>query len=861
MNKIIFSPFFNQATYSRVEGEVTCGDRIVGIAGLLSELELRAGMTHSEVSPFDRLIAYYRAIRKVLSQGGKAPFYAQSFEKDDLSVTGELLRWRDALVMSGWNADVCDSSSAIAYKFNDLAAIERHFSSKGSADRWHDLLTESGYLAGTAVDVRVPEESLDKVIVAVLKRSGADVSYADAKEESRLNLKASISVIPVRNRVDAYRYAAGISPEDGLLISNADNKALNDVFRAHDLPLASADYAESNPLTIQLFKLGFGLYRKDVDIRTLISYLQVPYSPVNVTLRRSLLRHLLRSGGMGSGWDAILSECQEACPELRMVGKCGETIPRANLISYADYLGGWATDYARTLAASGGPGDIVEQMKALSQMCETMGVVLEEADGDVTVERLKKWVDGLYVSCSFSADRAQAGSLDIIADPRAIVDGPRKLVWLDCNTALRQKYPLYFLSNAEISWLSSRGVAPIDEEDFARASSIALKIALGKVTDELVIVTSQKAYGSRCDEHPILTEIKARGIPYTEVTDPKKPKGVRQNVRRIKESRAEIKLLGGIMVPERPKGESYSSVDTLIQHPVDYVLDYILNLREVDLGQVADISIIKGNVAHAVIGECARRLHDGRIKELTTRHVEDLIDRSCREMGQLLYNDRMQYGAFKVKLVQSVGVLVGLIHNHHLTVVGDEVPVEDVILPQTADGKTIGRFNARIDLLLKDRNGDFVIIDLKWSDSHRYRDKIREQTHLQLVLYTQALKAAFPDRRVLGAAYYVIPQYMLETSDSYFRDWDRKHCDYFQPSADENVDVYARAVNSYCFRKKQLAKGILENGEQIDVNMLHYTTAIENGEDLYPLDNDWQNEGFKAEAYGRKNFVLKERCQ
>lgn len=859
MNKIVFSPFFDQATYSRPESDIVCGYRVLGMKGLLSELELRAGLTHSKVSPFDRLIAYYRAIKNVLEKSGThVPFYAKSFEKDDLSVTGELLRWRDALVMSGWNASVCDPSLPMAYKFNDLSAIEPYFDVKGSADRWHDLLSECGYLSGTTIEARVPRESLDKVVVDVLEKSGATLSFADATETARLDLQAEISVLQVRNRVDAYRYAAGIEPEDGLLISNADNKALNDVLRAHDLPLANADYSESNPLTLQLFKLGFSLFRKDVDIRTLISYLQVPFSPVRYGLRRQLLKHLLSTGGMGKGWDDILSASDELCPELRLVGKCGDTISREDLLRYAEYLGTWASKYALQIRESGENGDIAEQLLALAQMSDAMGVVLGESDEDVSVERLKKWIDGLYGSCSFSAERAQVGSFDIVADPKAIVEGPRKLVWLDCNASLKQKYPLYFLSNAEISWLRSHGVVPVDEEDFAKAASIAMRIALGLVTEEIVLVISQKAYGSRCDEHPVVTEIKARNIPYEEIADPTMPRGETRAVRPLSEPDVEINLREGIVVPERENGESYSSVDTMIQRPIDYVLDYIVGLKEADLGQVADLAIIKGNVAHAVIGECARRLRDGRIKELHTSDIEGIIDSYCREIGQLLYNDKMQYGSFKLKLVQSVTTLLKMIYDHKLTVVGDEVPL-DVVLPPVG-AKSIGHFNARIDLLLKDGNGDFVIIDLKWSESRRYKEKVSKQTDLQLVLYAEALKAAYPDRRVLGAAYYVIPQYKLETNNDYFQSWDRKSCDY--NPIPTRANVYAEAVNSYCFRKGQIERGVLENGElqPMSETDMEYIEAMDR-EQLYPLDGYWLDDGLKAEAYGAKNYVLKGRCK
>ena len=862
MNKITFSPFLDQSTYTGNDGQNTYGERIVGSKGLLSEVELRAGMTHTEVSPFERLISYYRAIRKALSQtGADSPFYARSFEKDDLGVTGELLRWRDALVMSGWDRTVCDTSVKAAYKFNDLAAIEPYFSAKGSADRWHDLLKESGYLSNTAVEVLVPRECLDKVIIEVLERSGADLHFADSNTESKLNLKAKVTVIKVRNRADAYRYAAGLLQRQDttskLVISNADNKALNDVLRAYDLPLASADYTESNPLTIQLFKLGFGLFRKDVDIRTLISYLQVPFSPVKFDLRKKLLKHLLKTGGMGKGWEEILNETDEQCPELRLIGKCSDSISRNDLLAYSQHLSTWASDSARNYIATNSHGDLIEQFQALAQMCDTMSILLGEGTEDVTVERLKRWTDGLYTSCSFSAERAQVGSFDMVADPKAIVGSPEKLIWLDCNASASQKYPLYFLSNAELSWLRSRNVSPVDDEDFAKASSIALKKALGQVSGELVLVMAQKAYGARADEHPVFTEIKARKLPYEEITEPEMPEGTSISVSPLEEPPTELILSSGITILERPKGESFSSIDTLIQRPVDYVLEYVVGLKEVDLGQVADLAIIKGNVAHAVIGECTRRLRDR--KELHKSDISDLIDSTCQEIGQMLYTDKMQFGSFRLKLQQSVITLLKMIIDNKLTVVGDEVPI-DVTLPPV-EGRTIGHFNARIDLLLKDRNGDFVIFDLKWSESRRYKDKVSQQKHLQLAMYAKALQSAYPGRKVLGSAYYVIPQYTLETNDEYFSTWSRAYCDYNRLY--DRMNVYAEAVNSYFFRKDQISRGVLENGElhPVDAMDMEYMAAAENGVALYPLDRDWADDGLKAEAYGGKNYVLKGRCR
>lgn len=851
---IIFSPYYDQPVWTGHSGGTMLGRRVVGPRGLLSELELRAGMTHRETTAFERTLAYYLAIRKAEEEG--THFFSESFRKDELSVAAELLRWRDALVMSGWRADISDSAAGM-YKFRDLAAVERHFSCPGAADRWFALLGAPGCMSGSRIEVRVSRESLDRIICDVLDRSGADVTYIDAREGSRLDLKAAVKVIPFRNRVDAYRWVSGRDIKEGTLLVNRDNKAFDDVLRAADRPLVRAEYTDSNPLTIQLFKLGMGLFSPIRDIRTLISYLQIPVNPLPFGKRRIVLRHLLEKGGTGSGWSDFLRDNDVKSIILDRFGSDGTVIEASTLEAYLKELTSWSARYMHQLESEEQSPDIVQQLSALSQMCEAMDMMLHTASVDVIdYERLKKWVDGIYSACSFEAEQAQAGSYDVVPDVKAVVDGPERLIWLDCNAEAHARYPLHFLSPAEIGWLGEHGVHAVSEEDFAKASNIAMKEALGKVGREIILVTSQKAYGKRCDEHLILTEIKAAGVPYETVSDPQMPEGVSLPVTPREEPPQEFMLREGVKVPEREKGESFSSVETMIQRPIDYVLEYIVGLRETDFGQVADIAIIKGNVAHSVIGHCARLFKEGRFSELKEDGLSDLIDRTAREQGQLLYSDRMQYGSFKLKLIKSVKSLFMQVIKHHLRVVDDEVPLE-VTLPKTAGGRTIGHFNARIDLLLEDANGDFVVIDLKWSESGRYKEKAKTQRDLQLVLYREALKAAFPDRQVLGCAYYAIPQYRFMTNNAYFEDWEDTDC--YVPEAGQQQDVYGQATRSYFLRKSQIERGILEGGEgqPFDERMEYIAESMK--QDLYPLDEMYEAPDCKGEAYGNKNFVLKGR--
>ena len=861
--RIIFSPYFNQSTYRPfAPGQVLLDEHVVGSKGLLSELELRAGMTGKETKWFTRVVEYYKAIKSVIEDGHK-PFFAESFSKDELGVSGELLKWRDALVMCGWTPAL-PCSSPVAYKFRDLALIERHFNAPGEVDRWWALKNVRGYLEGSSVDVLVPEASIDKVITDVLASSGAKVSYAPAFDREDLNLKAGVKVIQFRNRSDAYRWISGQDISDGTLVVNEDNKGLNDILRAMGRPLVKSEYRESNPLTIQLFKLGFGLFSERVDVKKLVAYLNTPVNPLPFKARMKLLRHLIKTGGFGDKWNEILAEHEITSPAILDAPDPPAIVSLDKVRAYSDELKGWSMRYALALQNEEKNPDLVSQLVSLGEMCKALDTVLESVQKEIPYDQLERYVNGIYSACDFPDEKAQVGSFDIISDVKAIVEGPKRLIWLDCNARSAVKYPLFFLSQAELDYLKEEGLSIVDDETFVRTSSLAVKRALESVEEEIVLIVSRKAQGVRVDEHPILTEIKAKGIPYTMEENPSMPDGDLLPVSKLEAPPLEFSLEEGIAIPERENGESYSSVETLIQRPIDYVLDYILQLREQDTLQVADMRTVKGNVAHAVIEHVALALRDKGISAYTDEELTRIIDKSALEGGILLLNSKVEYDSFKLKLIQSVRTLLSIILDNGLEVFDCEHYVE-VTLPdiKEEDGtvRSIGRFNARIDLVLNDSAGDFVILDLKWSESSRYRNKVKSQEDLQLVLYAEAIRAAYPGKKVLGCGYYVIPQCVVETNGEYFNGMN--HVNFREIEDDSRADVYAEAVRSFDFRKRQLAQGILEGGEGqiLDPSGLAYLEAmLEEGIDLYPIEQDWKNEQFKASAYGDKNYILKERA-
>lgn len=97
--KIIFG--LDLDGYQALATQDTFGKLICGPHALLEFIELRLGLATKSVSAVSR-IAHYRELLERMAVG-QSRFYASSFERDPFSVAETLLRWRDELVLAGWD--------------------------------------------------------------------------------------------------------------------------------------------------------------------------------------------------------------------------------------------------------------------------------------------------------------------------------------------------------------------------------------------------------------------------------------------------------------------------------------------------------------------------------------------------------------------------------------------------------------------------------------------------------------------------------------------------------------------------------------------------------------------------------------
>ena len=250
-----FNPQFDSGAWSGEPGKgcVKLNEKYVGPLGLLAELELRLGVTAPEKPQHEVLAAYTKSAQET-AERNPSVFFAESLKLAPLETAGELLKWRDELVLSGWKA-----SSSIPERMTSgaktilagLAEVESSLPGdfRTVSSRWRlllDSLASSGQMDGFSVVVHAPESNIHPVFRTVLenlRRCGVSVSQYSGSGTPKVKIKH------FHDSTDAYLWTAA---QDGdALVVCADEQSLSSAMSAfghpHGRALSSRPPRDSQP--------------------------------------------------------------------------------------------------------------------------------------------------------------------------------------------------------------------------------------------------------------------------------------------------------------------------------------------------------------------------------------------------------------------------------------------------------------------------------------------------------------------------------------------------------------------------------------------------------------------------------------
>ncbi len=343
------------------------------------------------------------------------------------------------------------------------------------------------------------------------------------------------------------------------------------------------------------------------------------------------------------------------------------------------------------------------------------------------------------------------------------VETPRCLVWLDCAGNGRSLYPYDFLTAAEMAELENLKL--VSREKRATAEAQWLYTLMNRI-DEWVLVAPQCHQGESLGEHPIITSIKQNKLSYDAAC--KKGEEIA-----LPTKEAEIIKLEQIeelhIAPHRATGEnilqpsdSYSTIETLVDKPIDYVLENIGGLAAPEDDEEPNENLMKGKVAHKVVELLVNKDPDGAYSfvDIQNRYetqfeslYKDAMEKEPEAAAFLnLEENKNMLAVFKDELHESIVKLIAIIEEKQLKPLRCEYEVNTPFKP-------FDNPHGFVDMLLEDKDGNLVIFDFKWSTRDVYQEGIKNGEAYQLYMYKRAVEAQ--KGPVAWYAYYLFPMMEL----------------------------------------------------------------------------------------------------
>ena len=344
-------------------------------------------------------------------------------------------------------------------------------------------------------------------------------------------------------------------------------------------------------------------------------------------------------------------------------------------------------------------------------------------------------------------------------------DIPNRLVWLDCAGNGLALDPYDFLSSEE-----RKALAITDGETRSATQMKWLYTTLNRIID-WIFVSPKYHLGESLGEHPIITSLKqnkefyddacAEGqkimLPTTKPIDVKK-------LDTIGEIEIDPDVLSEIPYPS----DSYSAIDTLVNAPLDYVMENMGGLDAPEDDKEPNENLMKGKIAHKVV-ELLVNKNDTEVytlDEIQSRfnaEYDKLFEQAmkeekeCAEFLNLPENVNM-LAVFKEDAKESIQKLIEIIKEKRLTPLRSEYEFSTPF-------SSFDNPHGYVDLLLKDEAGNLVIFDLKWSTRDVYQKAIENKKGgeaYQLYMYKHAVEAQIY-KNVAWYAYYLFPLMELYT--------------------------------------------------------------------------------------------------
>lgn len=899
--KVYFSPEYSGFCYTGLmqkQGHVDFDVEVDGVSGLFGLLELFAGYHWKPQDSSTRTIEYYRAMMEYMSQHPD-DILGKSFEIDGLSTASKCLTWRDRLVLAGWSVN----SKSAKGRITTLKGIEKYFNCPGDGERIHIILDaiKKGCTLPKDLSVIIPcdisflHPVLQELLNALQKRGVEVDSLAMPDYNNKTDLDQVRSLLKT-GKVESeslkgdgtFQIFSFPSEQDALLRMslhdmdkfdlwiNSSNKAFDNMLYMQGQPTTGSAIGNSFPLLSQTFIIGLGLFQKPMNLQNMLSWLQLPMSPIPWKVRMQFVSAITRSGGYynepcrnlranlikeDNNLEVIFNTFMPSMETPADVLNEKNIVNVGQLRDFTKALDSWLNQQIAILQSKGRQLES-EQLSVASSQADAIAFLLEDKHigTEIPYNKLQGWMGSLYEPSSFVQYDAQVGCRNVIDSPGKIIAQCQSAVWYGFNGSAPISPTYSFLSPREKKEMPD---LHLWDEDSERQYIQSMRVLPFLMTSgNMVLVTYDNINKEQTSKDPILIQLEStfKNINKEPITiTPDVPCELIQNVDKVNnqlEDKVGFKINNGDKL-QWADCESATSLEGLIQNPMDYVINNLLGIDGAGPADMQAVYMTEGNVAHAVIAELFDKDDEIKgsgtyqyIKEQVSKEFEETFNRILVSKGALLLQseNRIEAKILKDQLRRCINNLLGIMRVNRLHVEACEKGIESNNMEFAHNIKIKGY----LDMRLADDNDGQYIFDFKWTTSDRHIHSLEENRSIQLALYAELVRKEISSN-VVAEAYFLMPRgklystYPFEANDNF----EKVELSENAPS-DDTIDMVR---NSYNYRRNQITNGNIEMGEGIAVEFLPYEEDREENH-LLPLavDNSFNK---RINYYSNNQFFKK----
>jgi len=751
------------------------GMPVLGPLGLLDLLETRLGLLRAECTQVQRLTQYRECLKRY---DRPDRFYHASFEVDPIGASASLLSWRDDWYLHGWNGEAPSGASA---RIVDMAAVERIarqllFPSIGerlvhvaeSLLRQQSKIEQLELVDPIEAFPKCWRDVLAKLPVQSVRTYGPSADRQTALGQLQIALTSahegkqptgkivwtddgSLRVVRAETGLVAARWVArtvASRQKDVAIVAEQDRSLLDATLDAVDM--ARQGFQDSSPLVpaLQVLPLALATMWEPIDVYALLQFLSHPIGPVPSYARRRLAGVIAECPGIGSPrWREVIEEIEQLHPERagdfrnalafwiehpRYSPPQGAplTVLLERTHGVRDYFGGRIADQDPIQRAANATG-----YGQASTVAAALEALIAQGESSLTPMEL----EALVAQCTGRgapnfAMQAQVGCVPSVSDPAALIESFDRVIWWQMGaTSLPAQYPW---SQSELEALARVGAEiPHLDKTLEQRGWDWLRPVLN-ARKQLVLVLPPPGE----EMHPLWQEIQwllegVRPEPLEELVTGRAGEALPEVAHAtLPRRRRWWKLPSDIKVTLRSR-ESYSSLNTFLNAPYQWVLKYPARLKPSDLLAVTDGNRLYGNLAHRLIDRFFRTagvqaLRGDALKDWFSEQFAMVV---AEEGAVLLMPGRR--GDYE-RLHSALGRALEELQRQFMAAGIDVVEPERELAGQFPGGDLEGT----ADLVVRNQSGRQAIVDMKWAGANVHQDRLAKNRHLQLALYAELLR-------------------------------------------------------------------------------------------------------------------------